>query len=260
MTELPCSAFSDPPWSVRLLANNLTEVCRVRGSVAFIHLYSIHDRHIFLTKKTTGTVPSTFPVRYFDVAHKFDKSMHCKYKCIEKIKKKQQYTWSRDFTCHYPRKKTYTQRHFSLKRKRISGAGFLRLSGMGTGSLGLLLSFLVIAGFTSIESEISDWMRFQLRLCQLPKWLGYIKMSLCSLQPLPLMNHTLMIAMITFIVGGFNWVTSNRTWNAMRSRSNFTPSTVNSANNELKTILRRWSFRSFKGQNGKKRTFAQSGT
>lgn len=36
--------------------------------------------------------------------------------------------------------------------KRISGAGFLRLSGIGTGSLGRLLSFRVIIGFTSIES------------------------------------------------------------------------------------------------------------
>lgn len=35
---------------------------------------------------------------------------------------------------------------------RISGAGFLRLSGIGTGSLGRLLSFLVMMGFTSIES------------------------------------------------------------------------------------------------------------
>lgn len=35
---------------------------------------------------------------------------------------------------------------------RVSGAGFLRLSGIGTGSLGRLLSFRVMMGFTSIES------------------------------------------------------------------------------------------------------------
>lgn len=35
---------------------------------------------------------------------------------------------------------------------RISGAGFLLLSGMGTGSFGRRLSFLVMIGFTSIES------------------------------------------------------------------------------------------------------------
>lgn len=37
-------------------------------------------------------------------------------------------------------------------QERISGAGFLLLSGMGTGSFGRRLSFLVIMGFTSIES------------------------------------------------------------------------------------------------------------
>lgn len=36
--------------------------------------------------------------------------------------------------------------------KRISGAGFLLLSGIGTGSFGRRRSFLVIMGFTSIES------------------------------------------------------------------------------------------------------------
>lgn len=36
--------------------------------------------------------------------------------------------------------------------KRISGAGFLLLSGIGTGSFGRRLSFLVMIGFTSIES------------------------------------------------------------------------------------------------------------
>lgn len=36
--------------------------------------------------------------------------------------------------------------------KRISGAGFLLLSGMGTGSFGRLLNFLVMIGFTSMES------------------------------------------------------------------------------------------------------------
>lgn len=36
--------------------------------------------------------------------------------------------------------------------KWISGAGFLLLSGMGTGSFGRLRNFLVMMGFTSIES------------------------------------------------------------------------------------------------------------
>lgn len=36
--------------------------------------------------------------------------------------------------------------------ERISGAGFLLLSGIGTGSFGRRLSFLVIMGFTSMES------------------------------------------------------------------------------------------------------------
>lgn len=39
---------------------------------------------------------------------------------------------------------------------RISGAGFLLLSGMGTGSFGRRLSFLVMIGFTSIES-VEKW-------------------------------------------------------------------------------------------------------
>lgn len=38
------------------------------------------------------------------------------------------------------------------RHKWISGAGFLLLSGMGTGSFGRLRSFLVMMGFTSIES------------------------------------------------------------------------------------------------------------
>lgn len=36
--------------------------------------------------------------------------------------------------------------------QRISGAGFRLLSGMGTGSFGRLRNFLVMMGFTSIES------------------------------------------------------------------------------------------------------------
>lgn len=39
--------------------------------------------------------------------------------------------------------------------KRISGEGFLLLlSCIGRGSFGLLLNFLVMAGFTSIESAV----------------------------------------------------------------------------------------------------------
>ena len=36
--------------------------------------------------------------------------------------------------------------------KRIAGEGFLLFSGRGIGSFGLLLSFLVIVGFTSMKS------------------------------------------------------------------------------------------------------------
>ena len=37
--------------------------------------------------------------------------------------------------------------------KRISGEGLRRFSGSGVGSFGRLLSFLVVTGLTSMESE-----------------------------------------------------------------------------------------------------------
>lgn len=56
--------------------------------------------------------------------------------------------------------------------KWISGAGFLLLSGMGTGSFGRLLNFLVMMGFTSIESvarmEMGESIQLPLKPARVP--------------------------------------------------------------------------------------------
>ena len=43
-------------------------------------------------------------------------------------------------------------RYIDSAVKRISGEGFLRFSGMGVGSFGLLRNFLVVIVLTSMES------------------------------------------------------------------------------------------------------------
>lgn len=100
------------PLSVRLLANNLTEVWRVKDT------------------RLTWSPTLKFSSRNWN--------WHWKSVSEHRVLNK----WP------------HTPRHRQCKSTwRISGAGFLRLSGIGTGSLGRLLSLRVMIGFTSIESK-----------------------------------------------------------------------------------------------------------
>lgn len=107
--HLPCLTFWGLPLSVHLLANNLTEVWRVKDT------------------RLTWSLTLKFSSRNWN--------------------------WKSVSEHHVLNEWPPPPRHRQCKSAwRISGAGFLRLSGIGTGSLGRLLSLRVMIGFTSIES------------------------------------------------------------------------------------------------------------
>lgn len=117
--------FLDLLWSVRLLANNLAEVWGVKEVLKSTLQY--RDA----ADKTYGWKQNVFPG-----------NQKCKHESNKQIILN---NLTHIHLTAYPT----VDRRFMW---RISGAGFLRLSGIGTGSLGRRRSFRVMIGFTSIES------------------------------------------------------------------------------------------------------------